>query len=504
MGIRYADAVMWCRLAVLIVALAVALGFVFGDAWATLHAQWTAIYGPNAHGYLVLAMGVWITVGHWREQPPVEFLPARLALMAFGACAAMLVLMELMLIDSSRLVLAPICFLFAAAALAGWRVGQRLFWGAIFIYFALPQWWLINSLLQNMTVAAASSLLYWTGVPAHIEGNVVSIPSGTFEIADGCSGLNFFLAGSALASFVALTQLDGWRRRALLVGIAATCTVLFNWLRVYLVILIGHATDMQHYLVRVEHHTFGWALFLLLIGPVIFLGSRRGVSPNALVAEPSRARDPGFTAMPHVPWSSIRMILPLLVIAVVPRVVAWQSGRASALPDALPTILAGARRELVLPTSWSPRFIGADQEMVAYASDDWSITVYRAFYARQDRQHRLADSQNDVLGANFHSLDRATRAVQVGAMQFELTEDRGYLDGQEYLLWVWYEIAGRVASDKRHARLAEMLGRVRGRSDGAVFALMVNCHSECKHARDWLGGFLARAYAELRPIDGPG
>ena len=500
MGGAYGRTVTSIKLAIAIAAVVLAVGIGLGSGWVTLHGQWTALYGPNEHGYLVLAMAIWIGVQDWRSDPPRTFAPSGLAFLGVAAIAAALAAMELVYIDSTRLVLLPPLFLCAVSAVLGWHAGRRLFWGAMFVYFALPVWEIFNGLLQNLTVVAVSSILRLTGVPAHIDGNVVDIPAGTFEIASGCSGLNYLQAGLALASFVALTQFDSWKNRVMLVGLTAAGAIVFNWLRVYFVILVGHATDMQHYLVRVEHHTFGWALFLLLVGPVIFLGLRL---ERPAPAGPARAAgapvEPG-RRLPDVPWSSILAALPVVLLLAVPRLLASDAddGRAADV-QGLPDVLGDTVREPAIVAVWSPDFVNADQDIAAFARGSFRVIVFRAVYLRQDGDHRLIDAENDLFGGAFRPTGQGEVVVATGSGALTLAEHRGELQGQEHLLWTWYEIGGRTAVRKLDAKLAELAGRIRGRTDAAVVALLTPCVPDCETARRELRGFVATVYEELRP-----
>lgn len=262
------------RLGALIIFLAGSFLLGLYPLLVDLHHLWTELYGPFEHGYLVLAMACWIAVHEWRRGSSTDFAPSAYGLGVLLVCVAMLLALELLSINSGRLALLPMFFLASAWASLGYRTFRRLLWAAAFVYFALPQWWLLNSSLQSLTVFSVTTILQLTNIPAFIEFNEVYLPAGTFQIAEGCSGLNYLMAGTSLASFLAMTRLENWKFRGILVVTAAVLAILFNWLRVFALVLIGYVTDMQHYLVRVEHHTFGWVLFLLVMLPLLWVSGR--------------------------------------------------------------------------------------------------------------------------------------------------------------------------------------------------------------------------------------
>ena len=480
-------------IALVIVGLAIGLQ----EVWPVLHDQWTRLYGPNEHGYIVLTMGVWIAVTDWRDKPVSDFSPFLPALIPLFACIALLALMEFLFIGLTRLTLLPLIVLLATAAVLGKETGRRLFWGTTFVYFALPQWGVANGVLQNLTVGSVSAMLHATGVAAYIDGSEVRIPAGIFQIASGCSGLNYLMAGTALAAFLALTRLRRWRHRLWLVCVAAIASVLFNWVRVYLVILIGDLTDMQHYLVRVEHHTFGWLLFLVFLAPVIWFSFRlqsQAPMPSVPLPATSERRGGDLTVGGSTVWVAATVMLILLI----PQgFVSRDPGMNGASFGPLPIALASAQREPVATTTWAPNFVNADQEIAEYVSDDGTVTVFRAAYRYQDRDHRLIDGRNDFLGQGFRAVESSIRLPDPGSADFEVLEYRGILRGNQRIVWAWYDLGGHPAHTPLGAKLAELIARVSGRRDAAAFGLMAECHPDCEAARDLLREFAITARREL-------
>ncbi|WP_430983747.1 archaeosortase/exosortase family protein, partial [Escherichia coli] len=68
--------------------------------------------------------------------------------------------------------------------------------------------------LQTATVAITMPLLHLFGVPAHVDGVLITIPNGYFEVAEACSGAKFVIAMIAYGVLVANVCFVSWRRRA--------------------------------------------------------------------------------------------------------------------------------------------------------------------------------------------------------------------------------------------------------------------------------------------------
>ena len=110
------------------------------------------------------------------------------------------------------------------------------------------------------------------------------LAAGVFEVAGGCSGIHFLIVSLALATLYGEIGRDSLKVRLQLVALAAGLALLTNWLRVYIIIVAGHLTDMQHFLIREGHYNFGWMLFAGMM-VVFFLLARR----FAPIAPPSPA-----------------------------------------------------------------------------------------------------------------------------------------------------------------------------------------------------------------------
>lgn len=261
----------WMILSLALFVLTVSAGVGLPSLWARLHFFWTQVYGPFAHGYLVLVMALILAHRFWRIAPVRALMPRWSAAPVFLLIVCALVLMESLGLSASRLVLVPPLVLTAIWWVFGRDCAMRLLWPVGFVYFALPPWGLLDRPLQWLTVQIVNQAVGVTGIPAFVQGNFFLLPSGTFEIALGCSGLNYLITALSLFSYYGLMYIDSWNKRVHLLAVAVTVAILSNWIRVFALIVVGYATDMRHYLIQVEHHYFGWVLFAVLMWPVLML-----------------------------------------------------------------------------------------------------------------------------------------------------------------------------------------------------------------------------------------
>jgi exosortase len=239
-----------------------------------IHDMWSGFFGvgPYTHGYIVLALSVWIGVQRWREAPPTVLSPYWPAGLALLGLIASLYGLQLAGINSSRAMLLPLYFLAAVAFVYGRDAAVRLVPAAMFIYLGLTPWWLLEPTLEVIAVKATGTLLSVSELPFHIEGQRIHIPAGTFEIVSACSGLSFTLSALTLAVFYSAMYLKTWPHRIILIAVAIFAAMASNSVRIAALILIGERSQMQHWLMD-DHYGFGWTVFVVALAPVLWLAT---------------------------------------------------------------------------------------------------------------------------------------------------------------------------------------------------------------------------------------
>ena len=476
-------------LAASIVAVTGTIGL--SSLWPMLDDAWSNIYGAFSHGYLVLGLCIWLGIRHWRADPPARLQASWLGVLPLLGLVLVLIGMDILFLNSTRLALLPLVFLAAVALTFGGAAARTLFWPSVFLYFALPQWWAINGVLQSMTSAIVSSLVTLTGLPAYVEGNFIHVPAGIFEIASGCSGLNYLVAALSLAGFYALMYLTHWKSRLILLAAAAALAMLSNFVRIYALIVIGIASDMQHYLIRVEHLYFGWILFIVSMVPMLLLARR--------LDEADAASAPHDADVGHVqntqPVSGSSVLAAAVVaglLLLLPGLVTIQTAGKTIEAPALPEQFGNWRRTDAHRSSWQPAFIGAAEERVQYALDARAVELYRGTYPLQTSERRLIRTDNDVFGHGWRLAEQHPARLE------GIVESRGYLGERERLIWSWYVVAGRPTATKAGAKLLELRGFVERRRDAAVMAVATDCVPDCVAARTALEAFMQESAASLR------
>lgn len=426
-----------------------------GLALVAVGAAWPSVVGlaelwshperrTYEHGYLIAAIVLWLV---YRERRLVAAAAGPVSTAMIAVCCGLGLAWAIAYnagLQAAHLVLWPMLLWSGAGAALGWRSAVVLLRPMAFIAFALPLWDALIPVLQSVTVFANQSLAMLLGMPVIIDGTVIHIPEGSFEIAGGCSGLNYLVVGLAVAALLGEVNRDSMRRRLYLLVVSGLLALLSNWFRVFVIIYAGHASNMTHYLVRVDHYKWGWAVYtVVLVG--FFVYARRlppSTPEGSLPATPDRGEHWRLRLMPIAVAAAAMAFGPLWS--------GWfrQPPAASDINmahAAFPVPPADRWQPTAVSGSWLPTFPGADSEtMIEYARDDRRVTVYVASYLRQSQGRELVGHSSRIEGAGAgRSLRQQHRIVVDGSSLDFIEAHRQDSFGRRAVLWWAYRVGER-------------------------------------------------------------
>lgn len=482
------------KISVIVGLLLCAAGFWgLSPALYEVHQNWADTYGHFSHGYLVLGMSLWLI---WRAARSGRFeggAPQPWALLLLLALVLAVFLSVALSISSISQALLPLVLLCALIAVGGLEAGRMFFWPIMLLYTALPVWWPLNAPLQHLTALVANMLVHLVGVPAFVEGNRFHLPAGVMEVADGCSGLNYLVAALSLSVYQGLLYLTSWRHRLQLIMMAILLALASNWIRVFVLMLVGYWSDMQHYLIRVDHLLFGWILFLICMFPAFIYGARlegRHARSSILIVEPDRKSSVNRWPYPlRLLWMGGATAALLLIPALLDRVIAAASSR---LSPVVPLSAAG-------PLATSAEMLGhgvlvpdADEQYATFDVGGQHVWLYRAVVSGDVAGSiQLPKNGQDLLGAAWQS-DATSSPEQLEMEGVRFEQHLGWLRGQHVILRTGMQVAGYPVSSPVEAKVAALRGLVRLRRDSVLWLSAIPCASDdCSVAARRLDEFMA-------------
>jgi exosortase len=458
-----------------------------------IHSNWSSVYGHFAHGYLVLLMSLWLAWQAWRRRTALRVSPWWPALGALLLLLALLVVSMQLGVESLLESLVPAILLAAVAGVFGLQSARVLLWPILFLFCGMPIWWVLNTPLQDLTIAIVNPLVRLSGVPAFIEGNQFHFPSGVIEIASLCSGLNYMVAAISLALFQGMLYLRDWRSRFKLVALSAAVALLANWTRVYSLMLIGYYSEMQSYLIRVEHIYYGWVLFMLFLWPVFLYGARLESAEKTRLGPLPEPTDGGA-----IRAAALQTMLATAVAAVLLLLPALVQSRltAAAVPENRLPPLAGpgdSTSALVVGLADTLRVPGALEERGSLYIEGHAVEVYRARYALGSSGPDTG-SAIELLGSRWRPTSALTQGRE-GALSWQ--QQKGRVGDRIVLARSGLAIAGASVLEPSAAKRAALQGLLRLRGDGQLWLLAVACRDDCGQEAQVLDTVLERHGAAL-------
>jgi exosortase A len=273
-------------------------------------------------------------------------------------------------------------------SLFGPAVSRGLLFPMAYAIFLVPFGEELVPPLQTLTAKLCMALLAITGPIAHIDGVFITTPTGFFEVAEACSGINFLIAMLAYSVLAAHLCFRGTGRRIGFVLFAVSASVIGNGIRAWGTIYISHLTSID-FAAGFDHVFYGWFFFAIVLILVMAVGWPFFDRP---IDDP--AFDSAALAGPERPSPSW---VPLALLALIAAPLAWSSAIAAtgreALPHpiALPDVPGWQRAAPSAAHPWAPNFDGADHRLLGrYVNDRGdAIDLAVILYGHQDEGREL-------------------------------------------------------------------------------------------------------------------
>jgi EpsI family protein len=458
--------------------------------WLAVRWSETGSYG---HGFLVVPLALFfLNRAAMRGRKAARYVGAFHWLLAALSVAWAFAYMSNVQVAQDALL--PVLLLIAFGGLYGWQGLRAALLPVALFLLAIPVWDYTVLPLQLATAKVVEALLIAADFPVLVDGDLVHVSSGTFEIAGGCSGIRFLLTATILTIAYGQLYLRSRRARIKLMAAGIGLALGVNWIRVALVVIVGDVVGMDHPVV-VDHAWLGWVLFAMALIP-LFVYARRleQADESANRDDGSDANGDAQNSPPHA--SALSVIVVVVAMGIGPL---WALA-VSMTDDEISTVsLPSATGTWVGPepnvSSWRPRFVGASAEASAlYRSSRGDVYVYANVYARQTQTAELIGNENSVAGD--WRTDEEARTSLAGDDGSVVTLTARSRAGRLWLIWYWYDIGGYEVSSDVEAKLYQGALALVGERRAGIIALATECESDCDEAATRLTSFAST----VRPV----
>jgi len=459
------------------------------DSVASLWRLWnhSDSYG---HGLFVLplvAYSVWILRDELSARAPRT---AWLGLIAVAGSAAVWVIAVAAEIEVGHQV-AFFCVVTATVvALFGWRIAGCLWFPLLFPFLSVPIWDAAVPLLQDHTARVTAMVVRWLGVPLYLEGFFIAIPSGNFEIAEVCAGLRYLLAMAAIATFYAFLNGLTFAAGVGFVALGLAWSILFNWIRVVTIVVVGHVSEMQSGLVH-DHYTFGWILFAVALAPLFYAGRWFKVAP----VSPPQTAIPAGVSLARLASHTVAVCLMVVVAMGLASQIRNADVRLKQPPNWPKAI---ADWNYVGPSQWRGDFPGAAwaDAVIFRRADGATVEVYVAAYAAEAQGQELINTQNQPYKSSLWRVTSAPRSVSTRS-PFRESGLQSSSSRERRIVWHTYRVSRMFEGRREFVKLLQIQQTLLGRPAGASLALVTDGAPGSAEARLRLESFSRDASAVL-------
>jgi exosortase A len=457
--------------------IALALIFFF-EQWRAMALLW---WGNEtySHGLLIVPICLWLA---WRDRASLGTLKPQASMLGFVPLIAGLfgwlvgTLADVNVVEQFGALLATLSLV---PLILGLQFSQRLWFPLLFAFFMVPAGEFLVPPLMAYTADATVIALHWTGIPVYRENMHFTLPTGRWSVVEACSGLRYVIAAVVLACLFSYLNYKTWAKRILFTLACLVMAVVANWVRAYVVVLVGHWSDMK-YGTGDDHIYFGWVFFGLCMMSIFWMGSKwreLNDGPEPLVNLPqfysANSNSVGRNVM-----ISVIGLLGFILVFQLPNVLRPNQSRSdlNQVSLALKEYKIVTKEDVAIPGS----FKGFRDSLFLKSTDGTEVAVYyfakqtngaemirgeNAFISYEDRAWKIMSESGVVLGAESES-----GSSSFSARRYNLKSN----SEESRELVIFYCIADKCTSSLYFAKGFTALAILLGQGDHSVAIAVSN------------------------------
>lgn len=494
--------------------LVVALLAVYHQTAAAMVSIWMRSE-TYAHAFVVPPIVLWLA---WRQRSALALLtprPSPWALPLLAGAALVWLLSTLVSVNSMMQLAFTAMLVLAVPAALGWSVAGALAFPLIFLFFAVPVGEFLTPMMMQATADFTVMALRLSGIPVYREGLQFVIPSGNWSVVEACSGVRYLMASFMVGSLFAYLNYRSLKRRLVFVAVAIVMPVLANWVRAYMIVMLGHLSNNE-IATGADHLIYGWVFFGVVIMAMFFIGARWSEpDPAAPTADSGRARRSPVAPRPELAWVVVFAAV-LLVATPALLLRTWTTPVSSQapdlqLPDAMSPDWVGSDRPL---PEWQPSFadpsVQRRRTYVSRADSAAVVGVHIAYFRAQNDIRKLVSSSNVLvrgedrgwnhLSSSTRSLPTATDVLHVRVSELLAAPSTARSARDRLQVWQMYWVAGRFTSSDVMAKILGAWQRISGQGDDAAIVLIYAAEAAPGAASVLLESFARTNFGALETV----
>ena len=291
------------------------------------------------HGFLVPPIVLWLV---WRKRQVIAALAPQpmLGVFVFVAGVAFVWLLgDLVAVNAVTQLALVALLVLAVPAVLGLAVARLIIFPLGFLFFCVPIGEFLMPQLMEWTANFTVLALRLSGIPVYREGLQFVIPSGNWSVVEACSGVRYLIASLTVGTLFAYLNYQSTQRRVMFVIVSILVPVFANWLRAYMIVMLGHLSGNK-LAAGVDHLVYGWLFFGVVIMLMFIIGARWAEPDSVANVGSASSRAHHHTVTATKLWLTVAGFG---VLVALPHAALWAIGRGEttgALPFSAPAALA--------------------------------------------------------------------------------------------------------------------------------------------------------------------
>jgi EpsI family protein len=461
-----------------LIAGLVVLGAVFHTTVYSLYHTWVHGSGIYSHGLLLFAVCVYMFYREWNTRAQnleTKFRPLYIFFLMLLSLV-WLVAEMVQLQTATQLVFILLLGVFVLA-LYGARGNYRLLFPILVLICAIPVWSMLERPLQIPTAIMVNKLLHLTGYVSIRDGYFITIPEGLFEVGNRCSGLRYQVAAVSISMLYGYFMQSRLFHSLIYILSASLMAFVSNVIRIYIVVLAGHYTNMKHALLD-DHIWLGWVVFLICFSGLFYVW---GIVDRKSTESEDSHNDGNVQhkKFQGKPAKSMLVIGVLLVSATVGPAVNYAIGAITASRSVEVSQLNFSFdqwKDMEYMSTWGPLWQSADIELYKKLAkeDGKKVEIYLAGYGKQQQGKEIINSKNRRFDSGlWKKKGSAKRTLEIDPSKKIVVKEDVIQSGsgEKRVVWSWYYVGGRETVSDLKAKLYGILGVFQGRTDATAILI---------------------------------
>jgi len=425
------------------------------------------------HGFVIVPVCLWLA---WRRRETLAAIPARPWWPGLGvvlAAGGLWFVASVGDVGSAQQFALAFMLQAAIVTVLGVRIARAAFFPLAFLLFAVPFGEIFVPTLIEWTANFTIAALRFSGVPVYREANLFIIPSGAWSVVEACSGIRYIIASVMIGTIYAAVAYRSMRRRAMFIAAAILVPIVANWLRAYMIVMIGHLSNNK-LAVGVDHIIYGWVFFGLVMLLLFWIGSFWQEDPAPPAEPPIGAAPAGAPPRALFAAAIAAIVAAGIWVPLEASIDRPAAGGALAFPavaDANGWTPAGADI-----ADWKPHYDGyAAESQQAFNKDGRDVSLYIAYYPHQGKGRELVTSVNQLVTPEDWKWKQLAGGSDIVAWLGRPERiERADLSGRTATLRAFrlYWVAGNVTSSPYKAKALQAWSKLTRRGDDAALIVI--------------------------------